>query len=170
MVNFYNQGCKAEVNGGRWGRVTIVLPTLHRAAPPQGVERGVGPGVSSVNTTRAFFLLSPYLSSTSSSPSLGRGSVRLWHGSLGKQGKDWLPVGSSKHLPNSNNIIVTHAANGLRKPVWLVGERVVTDDWIPAQRLPAASGGIRFPKRPEKPGQAASHRLCSVSVPTSHVW
>lgn len=60
MVNFYNQGCKAEVNGGRWGRVTIVLPTPHEAAPPQGVERDIGPwGILCEYKGELFFPSSP---------------------------------------------------------------------------------------------------------------
>lgn len=112
-------------------------------------------------------VLSSFSSSTfslfrsTSSPSLGRGSIIFWHGNLGKQGKDWFPVGASKHLPNSNNIILAHAANGLWKNVQLVGAHVVTDDSIQAGRLPTASCWVQFPRGPEKAGQAASHRLRS---------
>lgn len=43
MVNFYNQGCKAEVNGGRWGRITIVIPTPQESCPSSGSRKGYLP-------------------------------------------------------------------------------------------------------------------------------
>lgn len=89
-VNFCNGGCKTKVSGSRRADLQQYSPPhATSAVPASGSNKGHDLQLSSMNT-QTYFLpsLLPSLSSTPSSPSLGKGSIISWHGSLGKQGKD----------------------------------------------------------------------------------
>lgn len=34
IVNFYNRGCKAKMNGSKWAKFTIVFPASHHESYP----------------------------------------------------------------------------------------------------------------------------------------